>query len=186
MTEYNLGISNIGKTILFTVLTIIAGPIIFYIFSKLNDQFLKAHNLIAILIFIFPVVLFIIWLLTQKYKDVFKVTSCGIESRNHGVIKWQDVDHCSWESFRGSTSVFLKLKNKKRFSIGASTWKNYSKGYSDLINFFNEIKKVKEKLPEGERFRIFENRISNLFRLGFIMFIVGVILTIIIFSMIKI
>jgi len=185
MTEYNLGIANTGKTLLITGLTIITGPLIFFIISMLDFQFLKVNILISILIFIIPFVLFIIWLLTQKYKDIVKVTSFGIESEKHGVIKWQEIDHCSWESFRGSLNVYLKLKNKKRLSFGASSWKDYSKGYYDLKDFFDEIQKARENLPEKDRFRIFKERISSFFTTGFIVFIIGLIMTLIIFNMIK-
>jgi hypothetical protein len=185
MTEYNLGIANIGKTLLITWLTIITGPLIFFIISILDYQFLKGNILILFLLFIIPFVLFIIWLLTQKYKDIFKVTSIGIESEKHGVIRWQDIDHCSWESFRGSLSVYLKLKNKKRLSFGASSWKDYSKGYNELKDFFDEIQKARENLPEKDRFRIFKERISSFFTMGIIIFIIVLLMALIIFNMIK-
>ena len=107
MRKYNLGIANIGKTLLITGLTIITGPLIFFAITKHDPKFPEANTFISILIFIIPFVIFIIWLLNQKYKDVFKVTSVGIESENHEIIKWQDIDHCSWESIRGSISVYL-------------------------------------------------------------------------------
>jgi hypothetical protein len=185
MREYNLGIANIGKTLWISGLTIITGPLIIFIISKLDYQVVRINTLVSILIIITPVVFLLIWLLTQKYKDFFKVTSVGIESVNHGIIKWQDIDHCSWESYKGSISVYLKLKNKKRLSISASALKVYSKGFNELQDFFNEIQKVQENLPEKDKFRISKERISNFITMGFIVCILGILIGLTIFNLIK-
>jgi len=185
MREYNLGIANIGKTLLIAGLTIITGPLIFFAITKFDYQFPAVNTLISILIFIIPFIFFIIWLLNQKYKDVFKVTSVGIESENHGLIKWQDIDHCSWESIRGSISVYLKLKNKKRLSIGVSTWKGYSKGYNELQDFFNEIQKAQVNLPEKAKIRIYNERISGFLTFAFIVLMLGLLIVLIIFNIIN-
>jgi uncharacterized membrane protein YqjE len=185
MREFNLGIANIGKTLLIAGLTIITGPLIFFVITKLDRQFPVVNTFISILIFIIPFVIFIIWLLIQKYKDVFRVTSAGIESKSHGIIKWQDIDHCSWESIRGSISVYLKLKNKTRISFGVSTWKSYSKGYNELQDFFNEIKKTQENLPEKDKFQIYEERISGLITIAFIVFMLGLLIVLIVFNIVN-
>ncbi len=185
MRKYNLGIANIGKTLLITGLTIITGPLIFFAITKHDPKFPEANTFISILIFIIPFVIFIIWLLNQKYKDVFKVTSDGIESENHEIIKWQDIDHCSWESIRGSISVYLKLKNKKRLSIGVSTWKDYSKGYNELQAFFNEIQKAQEILTEKDKFQIYNERISCILTVAFIVLMLGLLIVMIVFNVIN-
>jgi hypothetical protein len=184
MKEYNLGIANTRKILLVAGLTILSVPTISLFIFWINVNFLKENTLIALFfILILPLSIMTVYLLSQKYKDTFIVSSVGIETRNFGIIQWNEIENCSWESFRGHISVSIKLKNSTRLSIGASVLTDYSKGYDELRSFFNEIQQARENLEENDKFEISEDKVSNLFNFVFIVIFLVLLITLIVFNL---
>jgi hypothetical protein len=185
--KYNLAIINVSKALTILLSIISWAPVAFTVIYQLDSNFMKEQTIIALTIILVPPISFLIlWLMFQKNGDVFTVTENGIESKNHGKISWNEISICSWESFRGSISINLLLKNKKSLSISpTSTWKNYSKSYDDLKCFIEEIKNTRNKLPEKESLKIVEGRISNKFNLGLVIFIIILLIGMVIFNFIK-
>lgn len=98
----------------------------------------------------------------RKTIDTFQITSEGIRTINHGLIKWDDISICSIENSRGFISVHIKMKDKSRYAIGFVGLKNFSvKADEDMHSFFNEIRDEYDKLPEESRFKLYENRING-------------------------
>jgi hypothetical protein len=161
MKQYDLAIANLGKILLIVGLMIAWVPIMTYVIYLIDMDFLRIHTLISIfLILILPFGLFMLIIFSQRKKDVIRLTSYGIESDNHGIIKWSDIDMCSWETPRGTYAIYLKLRTNKWLSIGPSSiWKNYSEKVNDLRNLFDDIKQYRKNLSESDKFRIYEGRI---------------------------
>ena len=186
MQEYKLAISNAGKILIFALLTILSVPALVYILFEIDNQFIRSNPFIMILIILIPALILTIWLITNQNRDGLKISNIGIESNNLGTIKWHEIAFCSWEMIRGSFSVYIKLKDNTRLSVGSlSSWKNYSKGYNELINFFVEIQKINNELPENEKFKIYNGKLSNIYTIGFIIFFIGLLIFTVVFNMIK-
>jgi hypothetical protein len=163
MKQYDLAIANLGKILLIVGLMIAWVPIMTYVIYLIDLDFLRIHTLISIfLILILPFGLFMLIIFSQRKKDVLRLTSYGIESDNHGIIKWLDIDMCSWETSRGTYAIYLKLRTNKWLSIvPSSIWKNYSEKVNDLRELYDEINQIRNNLPESDRFRMYEGRITN-------------------------
>jgi hypothetical protein len=174
--KYNLEIGNIRKTLLIVLLMIAWVPLSVLIINYLDGLFLRKDALIAMsIMFIPPVTFLILWLFFQKNKDVFTLTENGIESENHGIIKWSDIKICSWESVSGNLGIYLILKNKQRLMIGTSSnWKDYSKRLKILMDFFEEIKKYRLKLNNQESFVICKGRITKAINIFLVIVLISV------------
>lgn len=183
--KYNLTIGNIGKTLLIILMMIAWAPLSLLIINYLDGLFLRKNALIAMAImFLPPITFLILWIVSQKNKDVFTLTEKGIESEYHGVIKWDDISICSWESLRGNIGIYLKLKSHKRLMIGpTSQWRNVS--HHDLREFFDSIKKHNSDLGVKDCFKIYEYRISNIENIGLVIILISLLLVTIIINFCK-
>ncbi len=163
--KYNLSIVDAGKTLLMLALMVAWGPIVGK--GVLDKSFWKEHILVVVLIlWIAPLCLFFLWFGLQKYKDIFTLTEVGIETKIHGIIKWDEIKMCSWESIYGSICILFILKNGKLLYITPCQKAKDAEGSALLIQLFEEIKNKQKSLPQDQTFRIVEERVSKfLYRL---------------------
>lgn len=162
MTKYKYGIAN-NRMILRIIglMMILFSLFIYFLFSSV-DLDLSNKFIIIIAVFILSFGSLIIWLWTKKFKDNFHLSSNGIESEHHDIIKWEDIKYCSWETYKGGIYIYIKLKNKKQVSISRiSFWKDDLNEFKELRTLFEDIKTFSENLSENEKFQIYENKVTN-------------------------
>src|SRR5688572_24902464 len=114
--KYKLNTINVGRLFLVLLITGIILHVDIYILIQLIESGTKMSPAPFILMILAPVLIVLIWLLTQKFKDIIVVSEQGLDSQLYGFINWDELKFCSWESHRGEY-LFIKLKNGKRLLI---------------------------------------------------------------------
>lgn len=186
MREYKLYVGNLRKELIVILFALLPTIALFIILYEINGQFFHENSFIMTLIALFPTMVLIIRSIINKKKIGLKITEMGIESKYKETIKWQEILYCSWETFRGNPSIYLKLKDNTRLSIGPwSTLQNYSQSYEELRIFFKEIQKINNELPTSEKFKVYIEKNSGIELMVILFFMVGIVVFFVVFSIIK-
>ena len=171
MRDYQFSIGKMGDSLkapLVYLIYILVVGLLFWLFPDLPFYVYLSLLITGFIVFL---IVFISKYIRRKTIDTLQITSEGIRTVKHGLLRWDDISVCSNETISGTNSVYIIMKDKRRYFIGFVGLKNYSaKANDELHSFYDEIMDAYYNIPEESRFKLDKNRIALLFNIVFAAF----------------